>query len=135
MSISRSVARDKDNLTDRTIRPHGHSHNNCIVHRQSRKASPVTSYGMEICGWLANALDCESRGQGSSSGRDRFKDSFFFPVLSEPTLVQTRKCPSRLRLHSRPTKVAAHVKDPMSTFLQRLVAYIDTYRQRIKVTD
>ena len=63
------------------------------------------------------------------------KTVFFSSVLSEPTLVQTRKCPSRLRLHSRPTKVAAHVKDPMSTFLQRLVAYIDTYRQRINVTD
>ena len=33
-----------------------------------------------VCGWLANALDCKSDGQGSTPGCDRVK-YYFCPVL------------------------------------------------------
>ena len=110
VTISQSAAGGKEPLTDRTIRPQSHSHNNCIVHRQS--STPLqTSYGAGLRGWLDNALDCKCRGQGSTVRHDRAKDCFSLLsclrpditvmtglalkinyLSSESTLVKTHAC-------------------------------------------
>ena len=59
--------------------------------------SPATLCAVRVSGWLAEALDREFSGQGSTPGCDRERDFF---ITSESALVQTPQCPYHLCVRS-----------------------------------
>lgn len=88
----------------------------------TRRAANTNQSYTRIHSWLADELDCNSRGHGSTPRCDRVNRQFF--KGSEPIPKHSSVISAYLTFSPSDTactKVVPHIKNPMSTFQQEKV--------------